>query len=554
MDADVVIVGAGAGGAACAWSLANRGVRVLLLESGPWYRPGLDNRLHLPDWEQHAFPEGNAYSLPYSFGPMQSLSPEQADLRSWNHNLGPAAGNTRRAQKYHHVRGVGGSTLHFAGEAHRLHPGAMRMASRFGVAADWPLSYAELEPFYSIAEQLLGVAGASNDVLRPRSSAYPLPAHPLSYASQRIGAGCAALGLSWTPNPLAILSQAWRGRPGCNYCGQCARGCPRGDKGSADITFVAQAVASGNCKVQDRCHVTAIVPGKDGRVASLSWVDASGVGHAIRPRALVLACGAVQTPRLLLASTDAHAPQGLANESGQVGRNFMETLVWTSSALHPQALGSHRGVPVDAICWDFNAPDAIAETPGGVRFNVGMAEMDLAGPINYARRVAAGWGNAHRAAMRASFGHVLSVGAVGEFLPNAGTYVDLDPVARDEHGAPLARIHSRIDPPELRRLAFMADTCRAILAAAGTGKPFEEFGSYDSFNATHVFGTCRMGNDRRSAVVDRNCRSHHWRNLYIADASVFPSSGGGEAPSLTIEALAIRAGAHIRDRLAARDL
>ena len=156
--------------------------------------------------------------------------------------------------------------------------------------------------------------------------------------------------------------------------------------------------------------------------------------------------------------------------------------------------------------------------------------------------------------MRASFGHVLSVGAVGEFLPNAGTYVDLDPVARDEHGTPLARIHSRIDPPELRRLAFMANKCRAILAAAGAGKPFEEFGSYDSFNATHVFGTCRMGNDRRSSVVDRNCRSHHWRNLYIADASVFPSSGGGEAPSLTIEALSIRAGVHIRDRLAARDL
>ncbi len=554
MDADVVIVGAGAGGAACAWSLASRGVRVLLLESGPWYLPQRDNRLHLPDWEQQAFPDGKDHSLPYSFAPMQTLSPEHADLRSWNHNFGPAAAATRLAQKYHHVRGVGGSTLHFAGEAHRLHPAAMRMASRFGVAADWPLSYAELEPYYSTAEHLVGVAGASHDAQRPRSRPYPLAPHPFSFASQHIGAGCARLGLSWTPNPLAILSAPWQGRPGCNYCGQCARGCPRADKGSADVTFIAQALASGRCTVQDGCHVTSIVAGPAGRVARLSWVDAAGAAHALQPRVLVLACGAVQTPRMLLAATSASAPEGLANESGQVGRKFMETLAWTSSALHPQPLGSHRGVPADGICWDFNGPDAIAGTPGGVRFNVGMAESDLTGPINYARRVARGWGSAHRASMRANFGRVLSVGALGEFLPNDGTYVDLDPSKRDEHGLALARIHSRVDTPELRRLAFMAEKCRAILQAAGTDKPFEEFGTYDSFNATHVFGTCRMGNDRRRSVVDCNCRSHAWRNLFIADASVFPSSGGGESPSLTIEALAIRVGAHIRDRLAARDL
>ena len=554
MDPDVVIVGAGAGGAACAWTLATRGVRVLVLESGPWYKPTRDNRLHLPDWEQHAFPDTADYSLPYSFGPMQVLQPDTADLRSWNHNLGRAAGSTRRAQKYHHVRGVGGSTLHFAGEAHRLNPASMRMASRFGVAADWPISYAELEPFYVEAEQLVGVAGDSHDRQRPRSKPYPLAAHPFSYASQRIGSGCAKLGMSWTANPLAILSAPWGGRPGCNYCAQCARGCPRADKGSADITFIAQALASGRCTVQDRCHVTGIDAGGADRVATVRWLDGAGAEHSIKPRVLVLACGAVQTPRLLLACANSLAPQGLANESGLVGRNFMETLAWTSSALHPDTLGSHRGVPVDGICWDFNTPDAIAGTAGGARFSVGMAEMDLTGPISYARRVVSGWGHAHRAAMKSSFGRVLSVGSIGEFLPNPGTYIDLDPAARDVYGLPLARIHSRIDEPELRKLAFMAEKCRAILLAAGTGKPFEEFGTYDTFNATHVFGTCRMGTAARNSVVDRNCRSHRWRNLFIADASVFPSSGGGESPSLTIEALAIRTGAAIRDQLATRAL
>ena len=455
--------------------------------------------------------------------------------------------------KYHHVRGVGGSTLHFAGEAHRLNPASMRMASRFGVGADWPITYQDLEPFYTAAEYQIGVAG-STDPQRPRSKSYPLPAHPHSYASQKLGAACAKLGMHWSHNSLAILSTPWQGRPGCNYCGQCARGCPRGDKGSVDITFVAQAIASGRCTVQAQCHVTEIIPGSDDHVASISWIDATGAKHNMKPRALVLACGAVQTPRLLLSNANAHAPNGLGNESGQVGRNFMETLAWTSSALHPESLGSHRGVPADGICWDYNAPDAVPDTPGGVRFSVGMAEMDLTGPINYARRVASGWGHAHRAAMRNSFGHALSVGAVGEFLPNAGTYIDLDPVARDAQGQAIARIHSRIDADALRRLNFMRGKSREILQAAGCGKPFEEFGTYDTFNATHVFGSCRMGSDPRNAVVDPHCRSHRWRNLFIVDASIFPSSGGGESPSLTIEALAIRAAAHLRNLLITRNL
>lgn len=554
MDDDVIIIGAGAGGAACAWALASAGVRVRVLESGPWYDPADENRLHLNDWEQHTFPDDAAHTLPYRVAALQTLQPGHDHLRSWSHVFGPLTQDTRRALKYHHVRGVGGSTLHFSGEAHRLHPQAMRMASSFGVAADWPISYAELEPFYAVAEHLVGVAGPAQDPHRPRSRAYPLPAHPHSYASQVLGAACSRLGMSWTPNPLAILSQPWNGRPGCNYCGQCARGCPRRDKGSADITFIRQAQATGLCTVSALSHVTTLSAGADDRVTEVHWVDAQGNAQSARPRVLVLACGAVQTPRLLLSSTHPTATAGIANESGQVGRHFMETLTWSSSALHPQPLGSHRGVPTDGICWDFNAPDAVPGVPGGVRFSVGMAESDLTGPINYARRVATGWGRAHRASMRSSFGHVLTIGAIGEFLPNDGSYIDLDPNARDSHGIPVARIHSRVDEPERRRLTFMAQRCRAILQAAGTDKPFEEFGTYDSFNATHVFGTCRMGVDPATSVVNKDCRSHRWRNLFVVDASVFPSSGGGESPSLTIEALAIRAGQHIQQRLARKEL
>ena len=147
--------------------------------------------------------------------------------------------------------------------------------------------------------------------------------------------------------------------------------------------------------------------------------------------------------------------------------------------------------------------------------------------------------------MRDEFGGVLTVGALGESLPNAQSYIDLDPDETDDTDKPLARIHSYLNEQELERLAFMAMTAREILEASGTRELVEEYGTYDYFSSTHVFGTCRMGENAEASVVNPYCRSHRWRNLFIVDASVFPSSGGGEPPSLTIEALALRTASHI---------
>jgi choline dehydrogenase-like flavoprotein len=473
---------------------------------------------------------------------LQKLTPQWDDLRAWNHLTGRLVDGDQRAfWAYLHVVGVGGSTLHYAGESHRLHPQAMRLRSRFGVGADWPLDYAALEPYYLQAERLIGVAGPTETGARTRSGPYPLPAHALSFASRGLGQGCAALGLSWTPNPVAILSRVYDGRPPCNYCGGCARGCPRLDKGTADITFIAKALATGHCTLQDECQVLRLEAGADDRVQAALYTDGNGMQHRIEADAFAVACGAVETPRLLLNSAGARAPQGLANESGLVGRNFMETLYWASSGLHPEPLGSHRGVPSDGICWDYNAPDAIPDVIGGCRFSTNMAEADLVGPISYAQRVVGGWGRSHKTRMREQFGHVLSVGAIGENLPDPKAFIDLDPTQKDAFGQPKARIHAHLGEMELKRLRFMAETSRKILKAAGVEKLIEEYGAYDNFNATHVFGTCRMGGNPDASVVDAACRSHRWRNLLVVDSSVFPSSGGGESPSLTIYALALRA-------------
>jgi choline dehydrogenase-like flavoprotein len=536
-DETVVIIGSGAGGGAAAWALTHAGIQVVLLEAGPAFSPEKDYFLHKPNWEASYFPEKPGSQRKQTYAPLQVLDKNYAHLRSWNHLKGMTnTGDQRRADKYSHVCGVGGSTLHFTGESHRFHPGAMKLQQHFQVGADWPLTYDDLQPFYQQAETIIGVSGSNTAHSgRPRSKPYPLPAHEISYASQVLGAGMKKLNYSWQPNSLVALSRPYDDRPGCNYCGQCQRGCPRRDKGTVDVTFIHQAMKTGYLTILKNCAVTQLVAGKHDRIEALHYRDAEGQEQTIRTPRVVVACGAVETPRLLLAS------DGLANEQGQVGRHFMETLSWVSTGLHPQRMDGHRGLPADAICWDFNAPDAIPGVVGGCRFASSLIESDIAGPASYAKRVVGGWGHQHHEKMRSQFGHALSIGAVGEFLPNDKTYIDLDPEQRDEYNMPLARIHSHLQKTDLQRLDFMAKTCRKILLAAGIEKMVEEYGTYDYFSTTHVFGTCRMGDNEKTSVVNKNCRSHRWQNLYIMDASIFPSTGGGESPSLTIEALALRA-------------
>lgn len=539
---DAVVVGAGAGGSAAAWRLTEHGLRVLVLEAGPRFDPTRDYRLHRPDWELGGFPHQPRSAGRVSFGEFQPLDPHEDSLHSWNRAGGQLNRGERREVSgpgYHHVRGVGGSTLHFTGEAHRLHPAAMRMYSDFGVAADWPITYADLEPYYVIAERLIGVAGPDDHGDRWRSAPYPLPAHPLCKASAYLVQGAAALGLRFVANSRAALSRPYDGRPACNYCANCARGCPIGDKGSADVTFIRRAERSGRCELRPGAAVTRLEMRRNGTVGAVRYVR-RGRGERVETPILVLAAGAVETPRLLLANRSQTFPDGAANGSGQVGRHFMETLHWVSTGLAAEPLNSFQGLPADAVCWDFNRPDRVPGVPGGCRFTSAVLEAGLVGPIAYASRIVAGFGAQLKQGVRDSFGRALSVGAIGEFLPNEHTFVTLDTKERDALGLPLAKIHSHITATDVTRLRFMAETCRRILRAAGASELVEEFGAYDLFSATHVFGTCRMGTDSRSTVVDAFGRAHESANLYITDASVFPSSGGGEAPSLTIEALAIR--------------
>ncbi len=532
---DAVIVGAGAGGAAAAWRLCSQGLKVLVLEAGSWFDPASDYNLYEPGWERQSFPSKPNSQAKITYGDLGQLDPEFDDLASWNRVSGKLYGGARREASsigYAHVQGVGGSTLHFVGEAHRMHPRSMRLASDHSTGTDWPLSYAELEPYYTTCETLIGVAGPKDQGDRWRSDGFPLPPHPLSPAAIQLQVGAAKLGMAWQENSRAALSAPYDGRPPCNYCANCIRGCPIGDKGSADVTFVRRAALTSNLTLKTNASMVRINAAATGGIESVDYTDGGALIRQETP-ILILAAGAVQTPRLLLAN-------GLANGSGQIGRNFMETLHWSSTGLLPGLQNSHMGLPSDAISWQHNAPDAISGVTGGCRFNSNVHEIGLVGPIAYGTRLIGGFGAAFKAEMRDRFGTAISVGAIGETIPDARSFVGLPPDQTDENGIPLPQIHSVLTENSLHLMRFMARTARGLLTAAGVQELAEEGGAWDQFTTTHVFGTCRMGNDSTASVADRNGRSHDHPNLYISDASLFPSSGGGESPCLTIQALATR--------------
>lgn len=543
LTVDAVVVGSGAGGAAAAWRLTAAGLRVLLLEAGPRFDPVRDYPLDAPGWERRPFPTPAGSRGQVLYGDLGQLAPENADLAGFDAARPARVYGDRRlpsASGYAHVMGFGGSTLHYVGEAHRLHPDSFRLQSLTGHGVDWPLAYADLEPLYQTVEDTIGVAGPVEPGARWRSAPYPLPAHPLSPPALRLAQAAQALGWDWGPNARAALPEAWGGRPGCNYCGQCSRGCPLGDKGSADVTFLALAQATGRLTVLTSAPVIALHPGPGGRIEALTHVQ-DGTTQRQETPLLFLSAGAVQTPRLLLAQRSADHPDGLANSSGQVGRNFMETLSVTLAGLAPGLRLGQRGLPADAISWQFNAPDALPDAPGGFRLGSSTQEVGLNGPIAHASRLLAGHGAALKQALRDTFGQALAVTATGAVIPDERSRITLSPDQTDAHGLPLPVIHSVLTPSSLRLLHTMRDTAAQLLTQAGVPQIIEQRSSWDAFTATHVFGTARMGTDPATSVTDPFGRAHDHPNLFIADASLFPGSGGGESPSLTISALALRA-------------
>jgi len=514
-NADVIIIGSGAGGGVIAKELGEAGLEVVILEAGKRYDPHNDYPTDKIDFEVRA---ANV------FAPKD----ERRDL----YTSGGASHFL-----YSRVKGVGGSTLHYVAMSPRLHESDFCVRSEDGVADDWPIAYADLEPYYARVEYELGVSGPdgadANPFDPPRSKPFPTPPHEFNLASKIVKRGAGKLGLHLVREPLAIPTKDWNGRPACINAGTCGQGCKISAKSSIDVTYIPKAEATGKVHIRTECMAREITIGHEGKARSVIYFDPDGHEREIYARAIVVAGNAVETARLLLLSTSSRFRNGLANASGLVGKFFTEHLAVFAYGVFSERLDAWRGVPTGGIIQDFYATN---QQNSFVRGWTIVVENSPQWPLSVARAVP-GWGAEHKNRVKELFGHEVGLASIGEQLPDERNQVTLDPFVKDVYGLPVPRIINNHHENDLAMINAISSSLKEVLEAAGAKEVWVN--KCIPGNSAHYMGTCRMGNDPRTSVVDAWCRTHDIPNLFIGDGGVFVTVGAAN-PALTISALASR--------------
>ena len=501
---DAVVIGTGAGGGPLLWRLARAGLSVVALEAGVHWNPARD----------FATDEKAQEKL---FWTDERLSAGADPLAFGSNNSGI---------------GVGGSTLHFTAYTPRPQPDDLRLASETGVGVDWPFGHDQLAPYLDEIEAIVGISGpASYPWGPPRKNGYPLPPLPLNAAALAMQRGCEATGIATSPAANAALSQSWSSlgqapRHACTQRGFCQAGCTTGAKGSVDVVFIPPALAHG-AELRTESFATRIERDAHGRVSGVVYMQ-GGVETRQRCRNVFLCAGAVETPRLLLMN------EGLGNSSGQVGRNLMAHCGLQLWGFFDQPMAPWRGIPGGLISEDMHRPRGGAH--GDIDFAGGYLLQSIGVmPVTYASQLARSGKGLAGAALGehlSRFDHVAGINILGDCLPADHNHLTLSDEL-DARGLPKPRVHFGAGDNETRMTAHAEKAMRAIWSAAGA----RDVWRFQRF--AHVIGTCRMGDDRKSAVVDADGRSFDVPGLHICDNSVFPSALSVN-PALTIMALSLR--------------
>jgi choline dehydrogenase-like flavoprotein len=519
---DVAVIGSGVAGALLARELAHAGFRVCVLEAGgavergqavQRYRESMvrDLAAPYPRWPWAPIPDaGNAETY---FG--KESAPEYRPS---------------------YLKLIGGTTWHWTGMTPRFLPADFELRSRYGVGMDWPVGYAELESYYLKAEHALGVAGDSvDDHGSPRSGAYPMPPIPMPYSDRVVAERLAKHGVPVKPFPAARNSRPYHDRPQCCGNNTCTPICPIGAQYSAD-TDVQKAIRAG-ARLIDQATVYRFELNSEKHIVAAHYKLPDGSSHRIAAKRFVVACNSIETPRLLLMSACEQAPDGIANSSGQVGRNLMDHLIFFNNFRMDTPIYGGRGPQ--------SVSGVMTGRDGTFRRRHSAVKLFLSNDLNVQEKALQAIDNQQQwsdvvGVMKQAAIRQGCIGGELEPLPSERNRILLDRGRLDQLGLPLPRVEYRIDDYVNDGLVVWKKFVGDLIGKMGAAS----LSFAVAHSSHHPSGTARMGNNPVTSVVDRNCRSHGHPNLYVVGGSVFPTMGTAN-PTLTIAALSLRLAEHL---------
>lgn len=509
---DVVVIGSGAGGGTLSARLADLGANVLVLEGGP----KLDTRT---DFNTHALP----FEFPNRHIPiMKPGKPGMDGERS---------------------RGLGGKTQLWNAVSLRFSERDFKGRTHDGAGEDWPIGYAEMKPYYDRIERQVGVCG-NYDGLADLPDGIFMPPPPMKCTDVAIKAGAEKLGVKVIHVRKATLSQPRGPRPACHFCGNCMSGCDVVAKYNSYDVHMIPAARTGKLRLQPNSIVHELAVSDEAKVKEVRYFDReTRAGGVALGRIVVVACACAQSVALLLMSKSSRFPQGLGNSSGQLGKHFIPHITAGFEVFLKDFIG--KGGTNDAGFLDH------AYIPSFMHDRKRDYARSFGIQFNYQNHRSAGWtrtvrgmGRDYKQYIRDRYPAYLTFTGYHEMLPNEQSYIDLDTENLDAYGLPRPRRHWKLSDSDWKLHNHMKQWCRDILLSSGG-----EIHSVSEKPATnHEVGGCQMGSDPRTSVLNEFCRSHDVPNLYVVDASVFPSSSE-KNPTLTIMALATRTADHIAEQL-----
>ena len=514
-DSVAVVIGSGAGGGTLGSELAMKGVKTVILEAG--------GRHEISDFNNDEWG---------MFGQISWL-----DKRT-------TSGDWRVARDFGGlpawiVKAVGGSTVHWAGASLRFQDHEFKVKSHYGDVdganlLDWPIGLADLEPWYAMAEDRMGVTRTNGIPGLPGNNNFKIMkkgADKLGYKECHTGR-------------MAINSEPRDGRAGCQQIGFCFQGCKTGAKWSTLYVEIPKGEKTGNLEVRPNAQVLTIEHDDNGKVTGVVYADKDGNTQRQKARVVCVAGNSIESPRLLLNSNSSKFPDGMANSSGQVGKNYMRHMTGSVYAIFDKPVHMYRGTTMAGIITDESRHDPSRGFVGGYE----METLSLGIPFMAAFLDPGAWGREFSSAM-SGYENMAGMWLVGEDMPQESNAITLHASEKDQHGLPVPNVHFDDHPNDIAMRNHAYQQGAAIYDAVGATRTLPT----PPYPSTHNLGTNRMSENPADGVVNKWGQTHDISNLFVSDGSVF-TTGASENPTLTIVTLALRQADHIASEMSKKNL